>query len=81
MCRVLQLLNDKLSARKSFYRPFSWIAMQNNNASFSSYSRFAYAIVHVAFSEQCIAKLVHGVLLLLSILYLVVSLARSALKR
>ncbi len=41
-----------------------------NNASFSSYGRFAYFECHiVAFSEQCEAKLVHVVLLF----YLVVS--------
>ncbi len=66
VCLHVQLLNDKCSASKSFYRFLVTFSDLQNNALFSS-SRSLL-------KEQCVAKLVHGVLLL----YLVVS---SALER
>ncbi len=47
-----------------------------NNASFSSYA-YSFLLTITAFSEECVAKLVHGVLLL----YLVLIVVSSALER
>ncbi len=82
VCRLLQLINNKRSPSKSFvYRllvMFSWIALHFVDFKIMLRSpviaRLPTWNAIVAFSEQCVAKLLCGVLLI----NLVVS---SALKR
>ena len=69
VCACRLLLKDQWSASKSFYRllvTFSWILIRGfGNASFSSYAWFCFTGNAIAaFSEECVAKLIHEVLLL-----------------
>ncbi len=73
VCRLLLLLKDESSASQSFYRllvMFSWILIPGFVLLGSRVMpSFAYFEYHrsAGFSEEHVAKLVHGVLLLYSV--------------